>query len=924
MTVLVFTKIPPKEVLEGRVQFDEISCQDITNVMMRDGFFRQSYTQLECESYARSVIDYVTQKTAWQYNRPVGNMGHLNAFDLLLLTLKDLLVMDQNHFDCSYEHIFSWRMIVRFMGEELALSARYALWDREHAENESYRKYFDWSYVTAHNNKQLNMIVRRGISDHHCHLWGSTPYFHVSWVNLMNQLTNSLYIQNLQRLAPVQWSAENVRKSIYDEEPDAIYSEAAQLRAAWIRLYLCERLAGKDPEGTASVKCTCIENVRCYANWRQLLQCRNRLQAALETYTYIAKDAPDYALTIAQLKKTNHSSDYDILVGERWLYYRVFMDYCKPQSQRHLTNNDYNLFLAYFLIRLQIRSKMVQSNDFIGFDNFQKIERRKWYFLGDSKSERALTRLAINETLKKPYIKELEVRLSPDVEQIGRLERAVNAKADEDAVEQLLAKLESRGDRCTCQKTGADLTSRYYYVFHFIKEGDPSGYSDTSYNHSLKTNRICQHDKLRQKIMLQAKTIIRFREQQPHLACRVLGIDAASQEIGCRPEVFGTVYRLLGDHQLIYNKSTKEALQLPALGKTYHVGEDFIDIVDGLRAIDEVIHFLDYDCGDRLGHAVVLGINVEEWYEKKHFGISIRIQDYLDNLAWFYHALNHFSVPNVNALKERLVNDFEYWFRIVYRNSISDKQIKVLMESARKNWYDRTNEDHDRYHYHTCHFDIMDYYRAWTLRGDDPSCYVDGYFKKPVGSLIFQHEEKCKVNEKFPVRYEDRYVAEYSLLNYLYQFDNRVRCEGSRRIKIDISADYIRAAKAIQIEMRSRIAKKGISVETNPTSNVLIGTFRRYEKHPILSFYNRGLPVTEKEERECAQIQVSINTDDSGVFYTDLETEYALLARSVEQIVGDDNGPRFKKYDIYTWLDNIRIMGIDQTFRNLENDRLNG
>ena len=179
-------------------------------------------------------------------------------------------------------------------------------------------------------------------------------------------------------------------------------------------------------------------------------------------------------------------------------------------------------------------------------------------------------------------------------------------------------------------------------------------------------------------------------------------------------------------------------------------------------------------------------------------------------------------------------------------------------------------------------------------------------------------EERAKVCPNYPPRYEDRYISEYSLLNYFYQFHDRVRREGARKIKIDISGEYIRAVKAVQIDMRYQIVKRGISIETNPTSNVLIGTFREYEKHPILSFYNRGLMVSEQEEQECAQLQVSINTDDSGVFYTDLETEYALLARSVEQIVDKSEHTRFKKTDIYTWLDNIRMMGNEQTFRYQE------
>lgn len=923
ITVLLFQHVSVKAVLEERIRFDRLSADDIARLMMKAEHYSLMQSEESCKALAYSVIDYVTQKTAWQKGhtyRPEERF--LNVLDLLMLTLQDLLVMNRNHLECRYEEIFSWRMIVRNLGEELPLSAQHARWDHEH--HKAMRRRYDdfaWPYVTTHNNKQLNMIIRRGVSEHHCHLWGSTPFFHVSWVNLMNNLTDSKYQNNLRKLNPTPWSAEAERKRRSNVEDVGAakehYGELAQTRAAWIRLYLCERLSGITD---STKKYYDLENVRHYENWRRLLMSRDSLQSELNSYSHRAKNCCDYALSFASLEKPEFAGEYHILIGERWLYYQIFRDYCKPPQQRTLSFDDYNLFFVYFLIRLRIRHLMVQNNNLIGFDNFHKIQKRKAFFLGDPESERALARLAINETLRKEYVYELEVRISPDGEQVKRLEAAVNSEMPVDSVDQFLQMQkffcygENKSDK-------DDLRKRFYYVFHFLKKKDPRLEPDASYERALQTGLICRHDQQRLFFMDQAKEIIRFRETEPHLAGRVLGIDAASAELGCRPEVFGTVYRLLGDHQFAYGGYLEKKQMLPALGKTYHVGEDFPDIVDGLRAIDEVINFLDFDCGDRLGHAIVLGINAEEWYEQKNREISLSVQDYLDNLAWFYHALNRFSLPDYSALKERIVRDFEYWFRIVYRNNVDDENIKRMMRRARLEWYDKTDEDHGRYHEHVCHFDIMTYYRAWMLRGDDPSCYVDGYFKKPAGSSLMIPEERAKVCTNYPPRYEERYISEYSLLNYLYQFNDSVRRDGARIIKVDISSEYIRAVKTVQIEMRHRLAKRGISIETNPTSNVLIGTFRKYAKHPILSFYNRGLLVSDQEEQECAQLQVSINTDDSGVFYTNLETEYALLARSVEQIVDEDKHLRFKKTDIYTWLDNIRTMGNDQTFRYQEESK---
>ena len=66
--------------------------------------------------------------------------------------------------------------------------------------------------------------------------------------------------------------------------------------------------------------------------------------------------------------------------------------------------------------------------------------------------------------------------------------------------------------------------------------------------------------------------------------------------------------------------------------------------------------------------------------------------------------------------------------------------------------------------------------------------------------------------------------------------------------------------------------------------------------------------------KECPQIWVSINTDDQGVFNIKLENEYALLARALEMEV-DENGKQiYSKTMIYDWLNEIRKMGLRQSF----------
>ncbi len=70
-------------------------------------------------------------------------------------------------------------------------------------------------------------------------------------------------------------------------------------------------------------------------------------------------------------------------------------------------------------------------------------------------------------------------------------------------------------------------------------------------------------------------------------------------------------------------------------------------------------------------------------------------------------------------------------------------------------------------------------------------------------------------------------------------------------------------------------------------------------------------------KHSCPQLFVSINTDDKGVFNTSLENEYALLASALE-FAEDENGDKlYNPAAIYKWLDSIREMGIQQSFRKV-------
>jgi len=156
-------------------------------------------------------------------------------------------------------------------------------------------------------------------------------------------------------------------------------------------------------------------------------------------------------------------------------------------------------------------------------------------------------------------------------------------------------------------------------------------------------------------------------------------------------------------------------------------------------------------------------------------------------------------------------------------------------------------------------------------------------------------------------------------LYFRYHYDFDVRQKGLKSIDIKVDEDYINIVGLVQKAMQKELRNKGIGIETNPSSNYLICTFKRYDKHPIIKFFNLGLTYDNDQLKECEQLFVSINTDDQGVFGTYLENEYALLALALNKAKNDEGENLYNQEMIYDWLNKIRQMGLQQSFYTLQN-----
>lgn len=776
---------------------------------------------------------------------------NMNVFDALIAFDFAVLIEENGEPLCQYMHMLRWRDMIVPMEEDLFITSYLAMKDIMAGRK---RKNFFWKPVIGHNNYSLNRLVARGVAENHSHLKGAAPVFQLTWINLMNNVDKSSFRKALQKLDGDTLQKNVAYYSGFKEESLVIL----WWQAALIRVGLFLYYKNHDDDIIDFV----IDNLNDINKLcDNIYEIQSKINLAREMSEF---SDYDYAVSEKWLWNNRKSHLNELFSGERYFMYRMFYDIYNSSDN---FDRKYQLFYAYMVIKERIRGELIQSNYLVGFDNFRRFQDRKDVFIENTKLEPIYIEMAVRDTILNQHIISLESRIAP-----------------KNSVKQLYDKIQQYDEWSTQQCTddqAARIKSAHFYVIHFIKGKDNESEDLCTYRHAAK----------RRDIKRQANVIAKIREEAWDVGSRIKGIDASASEISCRPEVFAQAYRFLKEHmpEESYNDCGEE--NYFNLRATYYVGEDFLDIVDGLRAIDEAIHFLDLRCGDRLGHALALGVDVDKWYEGKSNRILISKQEYLDNIVWLYSKLRKYSVQGYDDVKSYLEKRFDELIFEVYIKNDHDNKLSGVS--------------------------IQEYYDAWKLRSDNPELYMTGEFK--MNAVEAEEWDRYDINLLFPQNYKIRYNPKISYLYHMYHYSREVRKFGNTVIEVKVNVAVIKAIKEVRKRLSDEISAMGLGIETNPSSNCLIGTFKRYDKHPIIKWYNNGLIKDVNVLNNCPQISVSINTDDQGVFATYIENEYAYLALALEKAKDSDGNRMYKREYILEWLEKIRQMGIDQSFNSKSN-----
>ncbi len=689
---------------------------------------------------------------------------------LPLLFAEQVLEKDGDNYPCVvFQHLFKWREVVKCIGEDLFTTAFLAAKEKK---NKTFRKKFMWPNVIGHNEEKVNTALSVGLSDIHTHFGGAIDSFQFNWICLMNDV-EGVY----DKFKHLTFSYNQVMAF---EKDYSFKKMAAWCRvAAAIRMCLFRTLV-KGEQLKPSAEKAAILKLGTNEDTGEITRLKRRIdELRTEAKKPRIGDVLDYAITADIVPEKNANNPFCFYTGERQITYVFYRAYLQPNPKINGTWID--LFYLYELIKIHLRKEFVFANELSGLDNYNAFISRSPLFIQQIQPLCNLS--SVQTSIRKGNDDYVETRVTPGSLGLTTGEYWKGMFTDEVFMEK------------------EELQKHLSFIVQFTKSSK-----------AKVVHKGGRYRSMRAKVHNDYIEVTRFvsSKQSPY---EITGVDVGGTELNFRPEVFGRLMR-----------------SCKALGFriTYHVGEDFYDMTDGLRAIWEIIHYARIGKGDRLGHCIVLGMTAGEYYEKKHHTLSMPKQVLLDNVVWLFGFAKEKGVSMKPVLEQKLI----------------DMASKLYVDIG----YDGV-----------VGLNMNDYYESLLLRSDEECRYDGEDVWSKVAVLDSARANKARANRK-----------SFKLLQ-AYNTNEVIIANGEKPITKKISAAWPKFIVEIQSKMIELVNNTGLCIECCPSSNLQICQLKRYDCHPAIKYYL-------KPDDANVKLNIAICTDDKGTFSTSLTNEFSLLA----------------------------------------------
>jgi hypothetical protein len=381
-------------------------------------------------------------------------------------------------------------------------------------------------------------------------------------------------------------------------------------------------------------------------------------------------------------------------------------------------------------------------------------------------------------------------------------------------------------------------------IFHFIKSRDVDQAPRTLWGHPS----ICRYGRWYYQQLQSAFAVAEALRRVPEILLLLRGLDIANAELAIPTWATLPLFRHV--RKVSADAAARLGQIQPGWGVdrvrvTCHLGEEFVRLPQGLRRIHEPIEFGLLETGSRIGHAIALGIDPVAW-AREYPTVPQTCQERLEDLLW---ELERYGCAQLTADTGRIEfvrHEAVRLSRFIFDDS---PDLDDLLE-ARRRLHQQEQLD-------------------------------------AIG-FPFVHRPRART------RGQDR---AFELL-WRYLTDSGVYERGQDQEVVPATASETAFLVAAQGWLRRVLGQLEITVESNPSSNLLIGNFEGLEDHPAF----RLLPLPSRRQAEGSPVMLSVSTDDPVSFASHLADEYAHIYFALMR-------SKVASEEALHWLDEVRRHG---------------
>jgi hypothetical protein len=382
----------------------------------------------------------------------------------------------------------------------------------------------------------------------------------------------------------------------------------------------------------------------------------------------------------------------------------------------------------------------------------------------------------------------------------------------------------------------------------------------------------------------EARTLALLLRYNPLMLELVRGLDVCTDEMGVPNWV---LVQLLAYLREAAEEVAREAYRLygrslPSLRMTAHAGEDFVHLLTGLRYVDEAVEYFPLRAGDRIGHGMALGVDPQEWAQHAS-RVPVLREERLFDLVWQWswygrqgggpdrqrqHLLEYEIAEHSKRMFDEPVMPYDLE---LLRRALFTPDPRLWQEAPRFWW--------TAFRHRPTPADAA----LEENLGPDVRLWGTGFPNRnpPSGAAL----EKNKYLRRL----------------YLYLRDPTLFERGREIVWVATSAQGEELAY-LQAELRRKVGLRGITVEVNPTSNLLIGDLGDLTGHPLWR-----LRPPRPGSVDVPPVSICIGSDDPVVFGSDLRQEYQCLSDAMTLAGLSDE-------EVQQWLDRTRASGLESRF----------